>query len=72
MKSCKTPSEFRQAIALHLFETDRLTEGYASKLAEMSLNAFRQLLKQSHIPLHHYDVEALQLDLQNLQTSGRL
>ena len=67
-----TSSEFRQAIALHLFETDRLTLGYASKLAEMPLNAFRQLLKQRHIPLYDYDVEDLELDLKNLQELGRL
>jgi predicted HTH domain antitoxin len=33
------PSEFRQEIALHLFETGRLTLGYASQLAEMPLNS---------------------------------
>jgi predicted HTH domain antitoxin len=67
-----TPREFRQEIALHLFETGHLTLGYASKLAEMSLNAFRQLLKQRHIPLYSYDVEDLELDLKNLQELGRL
>lgn len=67
-----TPSEFRQEIALHLFQTGRLTLGYASKLAEMSINSFRQLLKQRHIPLYIYDVEDFELDLKNLQTLGRL
>jgi predicted HTH domain antitoxin len=67
-----TPSEFRQEIALHLLETDRLTLGYASQLAERPLNAFRQLLKQKHIPLYNYDVEDLELDLKNLQKLGRL
>ncbi|KGF72583.1 hypothetical protein DO97_07920 [Neosynechococcus sphagnicola sy1] len=67
-----TPSEFRQEIALHLFQTARLTLGYASQLAEMTSNAFRQLLKQRHIPLYSYDVEDFELDLKNLRELGRL
>ena len=67
-----TSSEFRQEIALHLFQTGRLTLGYASKLAEMSLSAFRQLLKKRNIPLYVYDVEDFELDLKNLQALGRL
>jgi len=67
-----TPSEFRQEIALHLFQTNRLTLGYASKLAEMPLDAFRQLLKQRNIPLFSYDVEDFELDLKNLRDLGRL
>lgn len=67
-----TPNEFRQKIALHLFETGDLTLGYASQLAEMSISAFRQLLKQRNIPLYSYDVEDLELDLKNLQELGRL
>jgi predicted HTH domain antitoxin len=46
-----TPSEFCQEIALHLFQTGRLTLGYASQLAGMQFSAFRQLLKQRKIPL---------------------
>jgi predicted HTH domain antitoxin len=67
-----TPSEFRQEIALHLFQTNRLTLGYASKLAEMPLDAFRQLLKQRNIALYSYDVEDFELDLKNLRDLGRL
>ena len=67
-----TPSEFRQEIALHLFQTNRLTLGYASKLADMPLDAFRQLLKQRNIPLYSYDVEDFELDLKNLRDLGRL
>ncbi len=36
-----SPNEFRLEIALYLFQTGRLTQGYASQLAEMPLNAFR-------------------------------
>jgi predicted HTH domain antitoxin len=67
-----SPSEFRQEIALHLFQTGHLTLGYASKLAEISPNAFRQLLKQRNIPLYVYDVGDFELDLKNLQELGRL
>lgn len=67
-----TPDEFRQEIALHLFQTGRLTLGYASKLADMPPNAFRQLLKQRSIPLYSYDIEDFELDLSNLRELGRL
>jgi len=67
-----TPGEFRQEIAIYLFQTGRLTLGYASRLADMQLNAFRQLLKQRKIALYSYDVEDFELDLKNLQELGRL
>jgi predicted HTH domain antitoxin len=67
-----SPDEFRQEIALYLFQTGRLTLGYASQLAEMPLNNFRQLLSQRNIPLYSYDVEDLELDLKNLRELGRI
>lgn len=67
-----TPSEFRQEIAIYLFQSGRLTLGYASRLADMPLNGFRQLLKQRKIALYSYDVEDFELDLKNLQELGRL
>lgn len=67
-----TPSEFRQEIAIHLFQTGRLTLGYASRLADIPLNEFRQLLKQRNVALYSYDVEDFELDLKNLQELGRL
>ncbi|PSB30916.1 UPF0175 family protein [Chlorogloea sp. CCALA 695] len=67
-----TPDQFNQEIALHLFQTGYLTLGYASKLADIPVNAFRQLLKQRNIPLYSYDVEDLELDLKNLRELGRL
>ncbi|WP_448573758.1 UPF0175 family protein [Trichothermofontia sp.] len=67
-----TASEFRQEIALYLFQTGRLTLGYASCLADMPLNAFRQLLKQRKIALYSYDIEDFELDLKNLRELGRL
>jgi predicted HTH domain antitoxin len=65
-------SEFCREIALHFFQTGRLTLGYASQLAEMPPGDFRQLLKQRNIPLYVYDVEDFELDLENLQALGRL
>lgn len=62
-----SPSEFRQEIALHLFQTGRLTLGYASQLADLHPNTFRQLLKQRNIPLYCYDVDDFELDLKNLR-----
>lgn len=67
-----TPCEFRQEIAIYLFQTGRLTVGYASSLADMPPNAFRQLLKQRQIPLYSYDIDDFELDLKNLQELGRL
>jgi predicted HTH domain antitoxin len=67
-----TPDQFNQEIALHLFQTGHLTLGYASKLADIPVNAFRQLLKQRNIPLYSYDVEDFELDLKNLRELGRL
>ncbi|GAB4295493.1 MAG: hypothetical protein Fur0025_32680 [Oscillatoriaceae cyanobacterium] len=67
-----SPSEFRQEVALHLFQTGRLTLGYASKLADMPVPAFRQLLKQRDIPIYSYDVEDFALDMKNLRELGRL
>lgn len=67
-----TAGEFRQEIAIYLFQTGRLTLGYASRLADMPPNAFRQLLKQRKIALYSYDVEDFELDLNNLRELGRL
>lgn len=67
-----TPDEFRQEIALYLFQRERLTLGYASRLADMPINAFRQLLKQQNIPLYSYDIEDFELDLKSLKELGRL
>ncbi len=67
-----TPSEFCQEIALHLFQTGRLALGYASQLAQMQPQDFRQLLKQRKIPLYDYDVEDLELDMKNLRELGQL
>ncbi len=67
-----THAEFLQEIALHLFQSQRLTLGYAAKMAQMEVSAFRELLKVRHIPLYEYDLEDFEVDLQNLRELGRL
>jgi predicted HTH domain antitoxin len=65
-------TEFRHEIAIHLFASDCLTIGYASQLAEMSSDDFRQLIGERNIPLYSYDLDDLELDLRNLKALGRL
>lgn len=67
-----TQTEFLQEIALHLFQSGRLTLSYAAKMAEMDVSAFRDLLKARRIPLYQYDVDDFEVDLHNLQELGRL
>lgn len=54
-----TPGDFCHEIATHLFQTGRLTLGYASHLADMPLHAFRQPLKQRKIALYSSDEAVL-------------
>jgi predicted HTH domain antitoxin len=67
-----TISELYQEIAIHFFQTQRLSLGQASQLARMSRSAFQQLLKEHKIALYNYDLEDLELDLKNLKALGRL
>lgn len=67
-----TQAEFLQEVAVHLFESGRLTVGYAAQMAEMDLVAFKSLLKQRKIPLYHYDVEDFEVDIKNLRELNRL
>ena len=66
------PHEFCQEIAVSLFRDGHLSLGYASQLADLSTNDFRQHLKQRQIPLYTYDVEDFELDIKNLRELGRL
>jgi len=73
LRACQMEAaEFKQEIALLLFQAGRLTIGHASHLAQMSDNAFRELLKRRQIPLYNYDVEDFEIDLKNLRELGRL
>lgn len=73
LRACQMEAaEFKQEIALLLFQAGRLTIGHASHLAQMSDSAFRELLKRRQIPLYNYDVEDFEIDLKNLRELGRL
>lgn len=65
-------AEFKQEIAVILFQTGKLTLGHASKLAGMDKILFKQLLKERKIPLYYYDVEDYEQDLKNLRELGDL
>lgn len=67
-----TEAEFKQEIALLLFDARKLSLGNACKLAQIDKVEFQKLLKQRQIPLYEYDVEDLELDLKNLRALGRL
>jgi predicted HTH domain antitoxin len=67
-----TPNELLQEIALHLFDSGRLTLDYAAKMAQLDSHAFRDLLKARKIPLYRYDLEDFEVDLRNLRELGRL
>ena len=64
-----TEHELVQALAVTLFEKERLTLGQAARLAGMSQWAFRELLAAQEIPLH-YDVGELEQDLATLRSMG--
>ena len=65
-------AEILQEIALHLFQSGRLTLGYAAQMAEMEKSAFQELLKSRQVPLYVYDVEDFEVDLKNLRELNRL
>ncbi|GAA6624102.1 hypothetical protein NUACC26_099270 [Scytonema sp. NUACC26] len=67
-----TEAEFKQEVALLLFESGKLPLGHASKLAEMNKIQFQQLLQERKIPLYSYEMEDFELDLKNLRELGRL
>lgn len=62
-----SPGEFKQEIALLLFEQNRLTLSQASHLAELSRLRFQHLLASRGIPLH-YDIAEFEADLATLDT----
>ena len=62
-----SPSDFKQEIAVLLFEQSRLTLSQASHLAELPLLRFQHLLASRGIPMH-YDVDDFEADLATLDT----
>lgn len=63
--------ELRREIAVHLFESEKLTLAQASRLAQMSRFRFQHLLSSRGIPVH-YDVEEFEEDLETLERLGRI
>ncbi len=62
-----SPSDFKQEIAVLLFEQSRLTLSQASHLAELPLLRFQHLLASRGIPMR-YDVADFEADLATLDT----
>lgn len=60
-----SPGEFKQEIALHLYEQDRLTLGQAAELAGISQQRFQHLLTARGIPAH-YGLDEFEADLATL------
>ncbi|MEI6414280.1 MAG: UPF0175 family protein [Pseudomonadota bacterium] len=62
-----SPSDFKQEMAVLLFEQRRLTLSQASHLAELPLIRFQHLLASREIPVH-YGVADFEADLATLDT----
>lgn len=58
-----SPEELKTELAIHLYETRRLSVGHAREMASLSLWEFRQLLASRKIA-PHYDVTDLEEDMQ--------
>jgi predicted HTH domain antitoxin len=58
-----TPEELKLELAIHLYETRRLSIGHAREMADLSLWEFRQLLASRKIS-PHYAVSDLDEDMQ--------
>jgi predicted HTH domain antitoxin len=61
-----TEAEFKQEIAIFLFEKEKLTLPQASRLAGVSRLQFQHLLASRQIPIH-YDMAEFEEDLRTLQ-----
>ena len=66
-----TEPEIKQALALTLFQQERLTLAQASRLAGLEQLAFQALLAEREIPIH-YGIEEFHADLRTLRQMGRL
>jgi len=64
-------TEFKQEIAVMLFQKDKLTLSQASRLAGMSQLQFQHLLASRQIPVH-YDIDDFEEDLRTLKELRRL
>ena len=65
-----TENEFKQEIAVLLFQKEKLTLAQASRFAGMTRLQFQHLLASRKIPVH-YDVAEFEEDLKTLKESGK-
>ena len=66
-----TEDEFKQEIAVLLFQKEKLTLAQASRFAGMTRLQFQHLLASRNIPVH-YDIAEFEEDLKTLKDSGKL
>ncbi len=66
-----TEDEFKQEIAVLLFQKEKMTLAQASRFAGMTRLQFQHLLASRKIPVH-YDIAEFEEDLKTLKDSGRL
>lgn len=64
-------ADLRIELAIALFQQDRISVGYASKIANMHVMDFQKLISDRGICIH-YDVEEFQQDVQHLRDQGWL
>ncbi|MBF2088198.1 MAG: UPF0175 family protein [Synechococcales cyanobacterium K44_A2020_017] len=64
-------SDWLREIAIALFQQERISLGRASKIAEMEVMDFQQLLSDRGICVY-YDVEDFEQDVQHLRDRGWL
>lgn len=65
-----TREELRLELAVHLFQTGRLSFGKAREMAGLAVWEFLQLLGSRGIPLH-YGPDDYEADLRTLEDLGR-
>jgi len=63
--------EFKQEIAVWLFQKEKMTLAQASHLAGMNRIQFQHLLASRQIPIH-YDVKEFDKDLETLRKIDRI
>ncbi|MBU1820007.1 MAG: UPF0175 family protein [Bacteroidetes bacterium] len=61
-----TPSELLIELAVHLYDTEKLTMGQAKKLAGLTQIEFQKEMAKRDVYIK-YDIEDLETDLKNLR-----
>ena len=61
-----TAAELLIEIAVHLYDTERLSMGQAKNLAQLDLISFQKELSKRNVYIK-YDIEDLETDLKNLE-----